>query len=255
MFRHIVYWTSGATLAAMFAFVAGCGGQSQQPGELLILCGTSFRDPVEKLTAEYEKQTGQRVELSFGGCEDLLPHVQKHVMGDLFVAHDPYMKYTEDNKALLRWVEVGRLRPVLVVAKGNPKNIKGLDDLARPGLQVALPDPNFSTAGKMVFAMLEEKNIKDAVLKNVGNAQFRAHADIGNQIKLGTCDAGIMWNGVAHNFADSVEIVPDPYQYKEQIRVGVIGLSYSKQPEQVEKFLKFAETEGKKVFAEYGYVK
>jgi molybdate transport system substrate-binding protein len=224
-------------------------------GPLTILCGSSFRPPMEKLTQMYTAETGGKTELSFGGSEDHLPNVKAKLAGDVYVSHTPFQQYTRDADAMARDVEVGFLAPVLVVAKGNPKGIKSIDDLAKPGLQVILTNPDFSTCGEMTFALLEKKQIKDAVLKNVGNAMFKHHAEIGNKLKLGFGDAGIMWNGVAATFLDAIEVVPAPYEYDEEIRVSVMGLSYSKQPEEVQKFLDFVETHGQKVFEEFGYVK
>ena len=223
--------------------------------EIVILCGGSFRPPLEKLAQSFEQATGCRAVLAFGQSEDHLPKVKMHAVGDVFVSHDPYMQYTEDADALLRWVPVGFVAPVLVVAKGNPKKIEKFEDLGRDGLGVVLPNPDFSTCGKMVFALLEKKQITDAVLSNVGNAQVRSHSEVANQIKLGHRDAGIMWNGVAHNWLDSIQIVPGPYEYDDEVRVGVIGLSYTEKPQRVEQFLKFAEKHGKDIFAEFGYVK
>jgi ABC-type molybdate transport system substrate-binding protein len=92
-------------------------------------------------------------------------------------------------------------------------------------------------------------------MANVGNALFRSHADIGNKMKLGAGDAAIMWNGVAQNFLDAVDVVPVPYEYDSEIRVGVIGLGYSAHQDAVEQFLAFVDEHGKAVFEEYGYVK
>lgn len=228
---------------------------ASQEKPITILCGSSFRPPMEKLTSMYKEETGGQTELSFGGSEDHLPNVQTKAIGDVYVTHSPFQQYTRDADALLREVEVGFLAPVLVVQKGNPKEIKSIDDLAKPELQVLLTNPDFSTCGEMTFALLEKKGIKDAVLKNVGNAMFKHHSEIGNKMKLGFGDAGIMWNGVANNFLDAIEVVPAPYEYDDEIRVSVMGLSYTEQPEQVQKFLDFVETHGQEVFKEFGYVK
>ena len=249
---------STTTDAITSAEGAGDTSESQDAlsGEpITILCGSSFRPPMEKLTAMYEKETGGRTELSFGGSEDHLPNVKTTVAGDLYVTHSPFQQYTREADALLREVEVGFLAPVLVVPKGNPKGIKSIDDLAKPGLQVLLTNPEFSTCGEMTFALLEKKGIKNAVLENVGNAMFKHHSEIGNKLKLGFGDAGIMWNGVANNFLDAIEVVPAPYEYDDEIRVSVMGLSYTEQPEQVQNFLDFVETHGADVFKEFGYVK
>jgi len=243
--------------AALLLVIAGCSGDARKPDEIEILCGGSFRLPMEKLVKLYEEQADGRAVLVFGGSEDHLPKVKLQAVGDVFVSHTPYMQYTKDAGAMLREVEVGFLAPVLVVAKGNPRQIQAFKDLAQEGLRVVLPNPQFSTCGEMVFALLDgkHKQIKDAVLANVGNALFKTHAEVATQIKLGHRDAGIMWNGVAHNWLDALEIVPAPYEYDKQIRVAVMGLSYSKKRDKVEQFLDFVEAHGKEVFREFGYVK
>ena len=247
-------WAGAALTLAVC--LAGCGGdRGEVAEEIEVLAGGSFRPPMEKLAALFEQETGVRATLVFGQSEDLLPHVKMHSQGDVYATHDPYAQYTEEAGALLRCVVVGHVAPVLVVAKGNPKDVGSIEDLTRPGLRVALPNPEFSTCGEMVFGLLEKKGIKDAVMENVGNALFRSHAQTGSAIKLGHRDAGVMWNGVAHNWLDAIEIVPTPYEYDEEVRVTVIGLSYSKKHAEVERFLKISEERGEAIFAEFGYVK
>jgi len=250
-------------IAAVLLLVVACGlltgcGQKEEQGEsaeLMVLCGSSFVKPVEKLCAEFTAETGIKTATSVGGSEDHLPHVKLHEKGDLYVTHDPYLDYTRDANALEDHVHVGFVAPVLVVQEGNPKGIKSIEDLTKPELEVALTDPEFSTAGEMVFALLEKKGIKDEVLKNVENRLTRQHADLGNLLKTQTVDAGIMWNGVAHNFSDSVDVVKTPYEYDQEIRVHIIGLSYTSQPEALKKFMEFAKEKGEETFTEFGYVK
>ena len=221
---------------------------------LVVLCGNSFEPPVKALVEMYEKETGRKVEMSLGGSETLLPQVKLKAAGDVFVTHTPFQQETRDAGALLREVVVGFQAPVLVVRRGNPLSVIGFADLAAPGLRVVLPDPDYSTCGKMVLKRLEEAGIKDAVLENVGNQLVRDHAMVGNQLKLGAADAGIMWNGVANIFKDDLIIISDPYAY-EEIKLSVMGLSYSKNQEQLEQFLDFVEEYGPQVFKDFGYVK
>ena len=237
-------------------FLAGCGGEEPSAvQEIDVLCGGSFRPAAGKLARVFEEETGITATLVFGQSEDHLPHVKMQDQGDVFISHDPFAQYTEDVGSLLRCVVVGHVAPVVVVTKGNPQDVRTIDDLTKPGLRVCLPNPDFSTCGEMVFRLLERKGIKEAVLANVGNALFRSHSQIGSNIKLGHRDAGIMWNGVAHNWFDAIEIVPTPYEYDDEIRVSVIGLSYSKKRDLVEKFLTVAEARVEVIFREFGYVK
>lgn len=248
---------------AVFVVIAACGilggcGKKETPSEsdeLMILCGSSFVEPMKKLCAEFTAETGIKTTTSEGGSEDLLPHVKLHEQGDVYVTHDPYLDYTRDANALGDHVHVGFLAPILAVQKGNPKGIKSIEDLAKPGLKVALTDPQYSTAGELVFALLEKRGIKDDVLKNVENRLTRGHGALGNLLQTKTVDAVIMWNGVAHTFRDSLDVVKTPYEYDQETRVHIMGLSYSRQTEALEKFMEFAKDKGPEIFTEFGYVK
>ena len=230
---------------------AGCNSSN----DLMILCGSSFQSPMEELVAQYEKETGKRAVLVIGGSEDHLPKVKLKQHGDLFVTHSPYQEYTEKADALAREVPVGFLAPALVVKKGNPHEIEKFEDLARPGLKVILPNPKYATCGEMVFALMEKKGIKDKVLENVGNALVRSHDQVAENLKLEHRDVGIMWNGKIYNWRDDIEVVPIDYEYDMEVKVSVMGLSYSDKQEQISEFLDFVEEHGPTVFEKFGYIK
>jgi len=237
--------------------LTGCSQKQtgDEKKELVVLCGSSFPKPMEQLCSQFSAETGIGTVTTVAGSEDFLPLVKAGRKGDILVTHDPYLDYVADANALADHVQVGFVAPVLAVQKGNPKGLTNIEDLTRPGLEVALTDPKYSTCGEMVFALLEKKGIKDAVMKNVENRLTKGHSTLGNYLKIQTVDAVIMWNGVAHTFSDSVEIVRTPYEYDEEIRVHIIGLSYSKQPELLKQFMEFARNRGPKIFAKHGYVK
>ncbi|MHC4242595.1 MAG: substrate-binding domain-containing protein [Planctomycetota bacterium] len=223
--------------------------------ELELLCGSSFPMPMEQLCSEFTTQTSVHLPMSIAGSEDFLPLVKAGQKGDILVTHDPFLDYVRDANSLFDYVHVGFVAPVLAVQKGNPKGLKSIEDLTQPGLKVALTDPQYSTCGEMVYALLEKKSIKEAVLKNVGNRLTKGHSNLGNFLKTQAVDAVIMWNGVAHTFRENLEIVKTPYEYDEEIRVHIIGLSYSKEPEALRQFIDFARAKGPEIFAEYGYIK
>lgn len=236
--------------------VVGCGRRgTETEQELVVLCGSSFPKPMEQLCSEFTEQTGIKFATTVAGSENHLPLIKTAHKGDIFVTHDPYLDYVRDANYLLDYVQVGFVCPVLAVQPSNPKGITSIQDLTRPGLKVALSNPEYSTCGEMVFGLLEKKGIKDAVLKNVENRLTKGHSNLGTFLKTKTVDAVIMWNGVAHTFRDSLEVVRTPYEYDKEIRVHIIGLNYSKRSELVKKFIEFAGERGPEIFAEYGYVK
>lgn len=237
--------------------VTGCRKKesANKPKELELLCGSSFPKPMEQLCSEFTAQTNIKIPMTTAGSEDFLPLVKAGQKGDILVTHDPYLDYVRDANSLFDYVHVGFVAPVLAVQKGNPKGLRSIEDLTQPGLKVALSNPEYSTCGEMVFALLEKKGIKEKVLKNVGNRLTKGHSTLGNFLKTQTVDAVIMWNGVAHTFRNSLDVVKTPYEYDEEIRVHIIGLSYSNEPELLRQFINFARTKGPDIFAEYGYVK
>ncbi len=245
--------------AALCAVLStGCSDRrapAKEAEKLTILCGGSFRPPMEELVRAFSRETGVATELSFGQSEDLLPTIRVRKAGDVFVSHDPFRGYVDTAGSLLSAVQVGYVAPVLVVPKGNPARVRSLDDLARPGVKVALPDPKYSTCGRMLFKLLERKGLKDKATANAEGAIFRSHSETGTALKMGQRQAGVMWNGVAYTFRDSLEVVPTPYEYDETIRVWVMGLSYTKHEAGVRRLLEFARKEGPAIFAKYGYTK
>lgn len=244
-------------LLAWTVLLSSCRREKQpgEKGELVLLCGNSFVPPTGQLCSEFKVQTGIEIVRTVAGSEDFLPLVQAGQEGDILVTHDPYLDYVADANAAADHVRVGFVAPVLAVERGNPKGLTSIEDLTRPGLKVALSNPEYSTCGEMVFELLEKKGIKDAVLKNVQNRLTKGHHNLGNFLKTQAVDAVIMWNGVAHTFSDSLEIVPAPYEYDKEIRVHIIGLNYSKQPELLKQFIEFARNRGPEIFAKHGYVK
>ena len=228
---------------------------AKQPEELIVLCGNSFVQPVEQLCAEFRDKTGIAMTSTVAGSEDFLPLVKTGQKGDILITHDPYLDYVRDANALADYVQVGFVAPVLAVQPGNPKGIRSLQDLAQPGLKIALTDPQYSTCGEMVLSLLAKKGIKDAVMANVGNRVTKGHSALGTFLKTHVVDAAILWNGVAHTFRDSLEVVKTPYEYDQETRVHIIALGHSKHPEALRKFMEFAHSRGPEVFAAYGYIK
>lgn len=245
----------GIFVAGAVMFLGGCGKAAPQNKELVILCGSSFIPPTEALIAEFKAKTGTSATFTTGGSEDLLPNVKAKSIGDIFITHDPYLDYTKEAGACADQVEAGFVAPVLAVQKGNPKKILKVEDLAQPGLKVALSDPKYSTCGEMVAKLIEKKGIKDGVMANVENRLTKGHSTLGTFLKTQAVDAVIMWNGVAHTFRDDLDIVKAPYEYDSEIRVRIIGLNYSRNPDLVEQFMEFAKSEGPRIFSEHGYVK
>ena len=246
--------------AALLVSGPGCGGkpdsEKSEKKELVILCGSSFVPPTKALLAAFKKEhPNVDLPMTAAGSEDFLPQVTSRQVGSILVTHDPYLDYVRQAGATADHVQVGYVAPVLAVQPGNPKGLKGVADLARPGLKVALSNPQYSTCGEMVRDLLKKKDLYEAVMTNVGNRLTKGHHNLGNFLKTKTVDAVMMWNGVAHTFRGSLDVIKTPYEYDTERRVHVIGLNYAQDQDVVQAFIDFAKREGAQIFADYGYVK
>jgi molybdate transport system substrate-binding protein len=64
-------------------------------------------------------------------------------------------------------VDVSDTQVVIAVPAGNPAGIQQLSDLARPGIRVAVGQPEQCTIGVLTRRLLEHEGIYDAVMRNV----------------------------------------------------------------------------------------
>jgi molybdate transport system substrate-binding protein len=233
----------------------GCSkSPTSQPPEakLRVLCGSSMAAPVQELAKQFAAARQAQFEIDLGGSETLLPKILTGVRADLFVCHDPF---EEKLKAAGRWtntVVVGYLEPVLAVRLGNPKGIRGLDDLAKPGLKIGIGDPRYSTCGELFVNSLRERGQYDAVMKNVA-LQARGHAEVANGLVVGPLDAVVVWNFVVGLYPGKLEVVHTGVAYPAT-RVTVLGLTSSDNPVLRDAFLDWCRQQVvQETFRRYGY--
>jgi len=131
---------------------------------------------------------------------------------------------------------------------GNPKNIRSLNDLLRPGLKLGLGDPKACAIGRKASKIFAKNGIAEADVNR--NVSFRSLTvnELGNHIKLGMLDAAIVWDAVAAYFADEADVVPIPRQQNVISTAAVGVLTCSTDPQTAEKFAAFvASPQGRKI--------
>ncbi len=160
----------------------------------------------------------------------------------------------------------------LMVARGNPKGVKGPEDLARDDLVQSHPNP--ITEGIFRFygaEMLKDLGIHDKVTGGKeckacwaveGKTWFteRHHRETPDRIEKGEADVGIVWTTeVAHALATgrAVEGVPIPAPLNKQDKVGyAIGvMANGRNPYNGLRFLSYLGTpEAQAIYAKYGFL-
>jgi molybdate transport system substrate-binding protein len=113
------------------------------------------------------------------------------------------------------------LDPVIVVAKGNPKKIHGLKDLAAPGIKIIFTHETYHYMG-IVPRMADKAGIRAQLEKNcVSYAGGGSEAS--NELSLGTADAAVVWNVIASLRENNLDVVPIEPEYRLQSGVDAVS--------------------------------
>jgi molybdate transport system substrate-binding protein len=236
-----------AVCAAMLA--AGCGPSGET---LHVLSGSSMTEPMEELCKMFEIETGVSIELTLGGCETLFPQIELGAPADVFIGHDPFGDMlAEKDLRHDRMVDLGAIKPSVVVGKGNPKNINTLKDLARDDVRVGLPDARFSTCGEMFEAAATERNMIEAIHERTVYTA-RTHQELATALRTGSVDVVVVWNFIAAMHKERFDVVEIDIEFPE---AGVFAtrVKQSKSPI-ADKLLDFLDTDrARAVFVRLGF--
>ncbi len=219
---------------------------------LTVFCAAGIKKPVEEIAAAYQKETGTEVRLQYGGTGTLLSQLKITKQGDLFIA--------ADDGALADAKKLGVTReefplviqkPVLAVAKSNPKHIDSLAALKSPDIKLALANPEAASIGRVVKKLLgpdwDALAAKAAVMKPTVT-------EIAADLSLGAVDAAIVWDSVVPQFK-GLEIAPLPELAKHEEHATATILSSCQQPAEALRFARYltAPEKGGAVFQKQGF--
>ncbi len=239
-------------------FLLGCDRKKQadaQPCELLLYCGAGLRPVADELVHVFASAHNVKIATDYAGSEVLLAKMKLVRRGDLYLPGD---KYYVDQAAragmILSQRPVCYFVPTILVQKGNPKNVRSLSDLTRPGLKVGLGDPQACAIGRKTRQVLEKNQITWQDIE--GNVVFQSLTvnELGLQIQAKALDAVIVWDAIAKYYENDGMEVPIPTQMNVISTVDIAVLSFAESREPAEQFLDFAASEqGKAIFRKHLY--
>ena len=141
--------------------------------------------------------------------------------------------------------------PVIVVQKGNPKNITSLEDFARPGFRVALGDVKATAIGQAAAQMFGSLDITDAVEKNVVT-RTPTISELTVIMNTGQADAAILT--LDQYNATTMDEITIPLSENDVLITPIGATTFSQNTTAANEFVDFvASDQGKAIFAKYGF--
>lgn len=247
LFKTIIALAFSATLAS-------CNSSNEGEKSIQLYCASGIKDPVEEIAKLYQQKYNVRVDIQYGGSGTLLSNLQIAKRGDLYLAaDDSYLTIAKDKDLVKEVQPLAQMFPGIIVKKGNPKNIKSIQDLANKDIKVSLANPEAAAIGQLFKEICEKSNCWDAIEANAKVFKPTVN-DIVTDVHIGVVDACVGWDATVEQYDDLEFIsITNDESDKRTIEVGV--LTYSKQSVEALKFLRFMSSPefGNPSFEKYGF--
>mgnify|MGYP002628055454 CR=1 FL=1 len=188
-----------------FGFRIVDGDQWADVPELSIFAGSMLRPAIDDTVTKFEQREGVRVNRVYNGCGILVAQMKAGQHPDAYFACDTeFMQQVPD--LFPEPIDVSQNELVILVQKGNPKNIKTLKDLATEGVRVGIGHEKQCAMGWLTQNTLKEGGIQKEVMANV-SAQVPTGDMLVNQLLTGALDAAVVYLSNAAGAADQLDAV------------------------------------------------
>lgn len=250
-------------MAACLMF-AGCGSEKEEAKKesvskeeqavdleghtLMIYCGAGMTKPFQEIADAFKAETKCEMNVTFANAGQIQSQINTSEEGDMFIAGSaeelkPVEAFVKGQKDLVKHI------PVLVVEKGNPKGIKGLQDLTAEGVSLVMGDVEATPIGKIAKKALTDAGIFDKVQIVATTTTAPQMATV---VQNKEADAAIIWKENSH--VDGVEIV-DTKDLDPMIKtIPAAELSCASDKEAVKAFNEYLDSDAaKEIWQKYGY--
>jgi molybdate transport system substrate-binding protein len=219
---------------------------------ILVFSGAGLKPPMEEIGKAFTEKYGISVQYNYGGAGTLVSQMNLTHKGDVFISGSTVEFRNAKAQGLVDSYELVAYHvPVIVVQKGNPKNIASIADFAQPGLKVALGDTNATAIGKAGAKMFKRFNITAAVEKNVVTRTPTIN-ELVTLMNAGQADAAIMTLDNAN--IEKMDIITIPISDNEVLITPIGVTTYTQNRDAAAKFVAYvASDEGKAFFAQHGF--
>lgn len=227
-----------------------------QAKSILVFAGAAGKPPIEEVAKLYEQKYGTKVDCTFGGSGTLLSQMILARRGDVYIpGSDDFMDLAEKKGAVAKGKRklVCYLMATIGVQKGNPKKIKSLADLAKPGIRVGIARPEAVCLGDVAVEVLEKSGLREKIWPNIVTQAISCD-HVATLLKLKQVDAVIGWDVFAKWHPEDIEVIPLPKELQRWRYIPAAVTKFVEDEKEAQRFVDFVSSAaGKAVFKKHGY--
>ncbi|WP_406864439.1 molybdate ABC transporter substrate-binding protein [Streptomyces sp. HUAS MG47] len=235
--------------------MTGCGqadaGGGHHDTTVTVFAAASLTGVLEDAKDEFAKShPGMEIRLNLGSSSTLLTQLRNGAPGDVFASADE-RTMQDAAKAGLTDGEprvFARNTLSLLVRKGNPDKIKGLNDLSRPDLTVSLCGPQVPV-GRYARQALAKAGVRAS-----DGGQELDVKQVVSRVTMGEADVGIVYRTdalAAKGKADGIAI-PDAQNVEARYPVGVLKGGNTEGARMFTDFL--LSEDGRRILTDHGFL-
>ena len=187
-----------AILLGVSLALAACGSSEHPTGregtaELTVFAASSLTAAFTQIDSDFEAANpGTTVTFNFGSSADLAASIESEGTADVFAsASGTYMDEVSNKVGVLGRADFVQNKLVVITPADNPAGILGVEDLAKPNVQVVLAAEGVPV-GDYARQALQSAGIAKAVLANVVSNEDD-DASVVAKITSGEADAAIVY--------------------------------------------------------------
>jgi molybdate transport system substrate-binding protein len=256
MLRSRIRLTAALAVAALV--LAACGGGDERsggssgaasPGEIKVFAAASLTAAFTKLGEDFTAANGgTKVTFNLAGSQALATQIQQAAPADVFASADiPNMDKVKDLVGTPQNFASNLL--AIVVEKGNPRDVKGLEDLASSDLKVVLAAEEVP-AGKYAKQVLDQAGVSVTPVSQEDNVKA-----VVTKVSLGEADAGIVYVTDVTAGGNKVEGVDIPKDQNVTATYPIATVKASKAQDKAQAFMDLVlSAEGQQVLKQYGFL-
>lgn len=245
-----------AFLVAATLVLASCSASSTAvdlplAGDVTVFAGSSLTDAFKRVGDDLNlANPGASFTFNFGSSSTLATQITNGAPADVFASADDANMQKVVAAKLTDGIPLtfASNRLEIAVAPGNPKNVAGLADLARPDVVLVLAAPTVP-AGKYALEALARAGVTAKPVSQ--EVDVRA---VLNKVSLGEADAGIVYVSDVKSSGNRVGGVDIPDQYQVLALYPIAALKNSKNTTLAHRFVDYlVSANGQKILAEFGF--